>query len=78
MSQKNIIEAIIPAAGIGKRFGSSDLKQYKLIGHETVLEKIVNLFLSMSEIQTVYISIDPKDNQINSQSFINNSKNPYV
>ena len=74
MSQKNIIEAIIPAAGIGKRFGSSDLKQYNLIGHETVLEKIVNFFLSMSEIQKVYISIDPKDNQINSQSFINNSK----
>ena len=74
MSQKNIIEVIIPAAGLGKRFRSSDLKQYNLIGHETVLEKIVNLFLSMSEIQKVYISIDPKDNQINSQSFINNSK----
>jgi 2-C-methyl-D-erythritol 4-phosphate cytidylyltransferase/2-C-methyl-D-erythritol 2,4-cyclodiphosphate synthase len=74
MSLKDNIGVIIPAAGSSRRFGGTTPKQYLRIGDETVLEKSVNLFLEISSIKKVFISVDPKDKLIKSQSFISHSK----
>ena len=74
MSLKDNIGVIIPAAGSSRRFGGTTPKQYLRIGDETVLEQSVNLFLEISSIKKVFISVDPKDKLIKSQSFISHSK----
>ncbi len=42
MKRKNI--ALIPAAGIGARFGADKPKQYVEIGSKTVLEHTIGIF----------------------------------
>ena len=74
MNLKNNIAVIIPAAGSSSRFDGKLPKQFLNIGHETVLEKTVNLFLGITTVKKIFIAINPAQKIIQSQSFYNHSR----
>ena len=59
MSHK--IWTIIPAAGIGQRFGSSVPKQYHKINGKTIIEYAINPFLQLTQCHKVIITLNPAD-----------------
>ena len=74
MRQNKKISVIIPAAGNGSRFGAQKPKQYSMLGAQTVLDKTVNIFLDIPEVDLIYIAVKPDDQFIHEQSFINHAK----
>lgn len=52
---------IIPAAGIGKRFGEKTPKQYQKIEEQMVLDITLDIFLSSTKINKVILVISPND-----------------
>ena len=54
---KNKILAIIPAAGIGQRFGTDKPKQYEHLNGMTVIESAVKPFLDSNLISKIIIPI---------------------
>lgn len=52
---------IIPAAGVGSRFGKTFPKQYLKIGEKTVIEHTISLFLSLDWITKIVIVLSPDD-----------------
>lgn len=74
MNLKNNIAVIIPAAGSSSRFDGKLPKQFLNIGHETVLEKTVNLFLGITSVKKIFIAINPAEKIIQSQSFYDHSR----
>ncbi len=56
---KNI--ALIPAAGIGSRFGAGKPKQYVNIGGKTVLQHALDVFLNHAGIDAVAVVLAPDD-----------------
>lgn len=59
MKRKNI--ALIPAAGIGARFGTDKPKQYVEIGGKTVLEHTVCIFQNHPFIDMTVVVVSPED-----------------
>lgn len=59
MKRKNI--ALIPAAGIGARFGADKPKQYVEIGGKTVLEHTVCIFQNHPSIDMTVVVVPPED-----------------
>lgn len=59
MKCKNI--ALIPAAGIGARFGADKPKQYVEIGGKTVLEHTVCIFQNHPSIDMTVVVVSPED-----------------
>ncbi|HHL3632177.1 2-C-methyl-D-erythritol 4-phosphate cytidylyltransferase [Neisseria polysaccharea] len=59
MKRKNI--ALIPAAGIGARFGADKPKQYVEIGGKTVLEYTVCIFQNHPSIDMTVVVVSPED-----------------
>lgn len=59
MKRKNI--ALIPAAGIGARFGADKPKQYVEIGGKTVLEHTVCIFQNHQSIDMTVVVVSPED-----------------
>lgn len=74
MRQNKKISVIIPAAGTGSRFGVKKPKQYSMLGAQTVLEKTVNIFLDILEVNLICIAVNPDDQFIHEQSFVNHPK----
>ena len=74
MRQNKKISVIIPAAGTGSRFGVKKPKQYSMLGAQTVLEKTVNIFLDIPEVNLICIAVNPDDQFIHEQSFANHPK----
>ena len=74
MNLKNNIAVIIPAAGSSSRFDGKLPKQFLNIGHESVLEKTVNLFLGITSVKKIFIAINPAEKIIQSQSFYDHSR----
>jgi 2-C-methyl-D-erythritol 4-phosphate cytidylyltransferase/2-C-methyl-D-erythritol 2,4-cyclodiphosphate synthase len=72
MSSK--ILAIIPAAGIGQRFGTDKPKQYEYIDGMTVIESAVKPFLDSNLIHSIVIPVSSSDLFIKEQSFFDNPK----
>lgn len=63
---------IIPAAGVGSRFGADIPKQYTLIHGVSVLQHTVNTFLANSRIGHIAVIVSPDDKQV--QQFVTISK----
>ncbi len=59
MSSRHI--ALIPAAGVGARFGNSQPKQYARLGPRTMLEHAAHALLVDGRIDTVYVVLSPGD-----------------
>ena len=72
MSSK--ILAIIPAAGIGQRFGTDKPKQYEYIDGMTVIESAVKPFLYSNLIHSIVIPVSSSDLFIKEQSFFDHPK----
>ena len=71
---KNKILAIIPAAGIGQRFGTDKPKQYEHLNGMTVIESAVKPFLDSNLISKIIIPISKSDSLIKKQNFIDHPK----
>ena len=56
----NKLLAIIPAAGIGQRFGKNKPKQYEYLNGNTVIESSVQPFLDCHLVAKIIIPISPK------------------
>jgi 2-C-methyl-D-erythritol 4-phosphate cytidylyltransferase/2-C-methyl-D-erythritol 2,4-cyclodiphosphate synthase len=78
MSHKHSISVIIPAAGTSNRFGGSLPKQYSILDDETVLEKVVDLFLGNPTVKQIIIPVAKNDQWIKSQSFLGDSRVAYL
>lgn len=59
MKRRNI--ALIPAAGVGARFGADKPKQYVEIAGKTVLQHTLAIFLSCERIDKVAVVLSPED-----------------
>lgn len=59
MKRRNI--ALIPAAGVGARFGAGKPKQYVEIAGQTVLQHTLDIFLSCARIDKVAVVLSPED-----------------
>lgn len=57
------LTVIVPAAGIGLRFGAKDAKQYTKIGQQTILAYTLDVLLSHAHIGEVLLVLHPDDQQ---------------
>jgi len=55
------IIAVVPAAGIGRRFGGEIPKQYLSLHGRTVMEHTLELLLSLAPIERVVVALHPDD-----------------
>lgn len=55
--------AIVPAAGTGKRFGSTTPKQYLPLCGSTVIEHSLRLLLSVEQLEQVIVVVHPEDSR---------------
>lgn len=53
--------AIIPAAGIGARMNADCPKQYLKIHDEMILQRVVNIFSRIPQIQKIIVALHPDD-----------------
>jgi len=56
-----LITALVPAAGLGRRFGGEIPKQYLSLLGRTVMEHTLDLLLSISHIDRVIVVLHPQD-----------------
>lgn len=61
---KKSVCLIIPAAGVGKRFGASIPKQYQPLLNKTILEQTLARFAQRSDIKTIIIAVATEDTWI--------------
>ena len=54
--------ALIPAAGVGARFGAGKPKQYVEINGQTVLQHTLAVFLAHAQIDHIAVVLSPEDN----------------
>ena len=66
MTTSPAIWAIIPAAGLGSRFGASCPKQYLHLNDRTVLEHSIERVLSEPRIRQVLVALHPEDSEFSS------------
>ena len=74
MSQNRKVFAIIPSAGSGTRFSSNIPKQYFKINNETIIEKTLNHFVKLKEIEKIVIPISPEDKHIIDLEIVKNER----
>lgn len=63
MSAGSSFSAIVPAAGTGKRFGSTTPKQYLPLYGSTVIEHSLRLLLSVERLQHIIVVVHPDDSR---------------
>lgn len=56
--------ALVPAAGVGSRFGGEIPKQYAVIGGKTVLQHTLTTLLDATKIDAVLVVVSPQDRWI--------------
>lgn len=65
---------LIPAAGIGARFGSTKAKQYSMILGKTILEHSLDKFLALEECTEIYLILAPSDANGVQNKYLKHSK----
>jgi len=68
------IWAVVPAAGVGKRFGSATPKQYLNLNGKTVLENTLERLLEVTEIEQVVVALSSEDSHFKQLDFKHNSR----
>jgi 2-C-methyl-D-erythritol 4-phosphate cytidylyltransferase len=66
--------AVVPAAGVGRRFGASIPKQYLELGGRSVLERSLSTFVDHPRIAGVRVVLDSADPRWDSQPYARNPK----
>jgi 2-C-methyl-D-erythritol 4-phosphate cytidylyltransferase len=69
MSQTPAFWAVIPAAGVGRRMGSTIPKQYLDLAGQTVIEHTLARFIADERISGVVVALDPADGYWNDTAF---------
>ena len=70
--------AILPSAGVGKRFKSDKPKQYSLIDNKTVMEISLEPLLDFSECLGICIPVAPEDTHWKSIESLDNPKINFI
>ena len=70
--KKNV--AVVPAAGVGKRFDSQLPKQYHLINGRIVLDCSLELFVNSEHIEKVLLIVSPEDSHYKKLQYITHEK----
>ncbi len=65
---------VIPAAGVGKRFGGEIAKQYLKIDGKMVLDLTLDIFLSSAYFEKVVLVVSPQDEHFKQLESIDNDK----
>ncbi|MFO1382603.1 MAG: 2-C-methyl-D-erythritol 4-phosphate cytidylyltransferase [Moraxella osloensis] len=55
------IDTVVVAAGVGKRFGNQDAKQYTHIGSQTVLQHSIAALSKVHQLSTCYLVVSEED-----------------
>jgi len=66
--------AVIPAAGIGTRFGAELPKQYLKIHGRTILDISIGRLLNLPQIEGLYVSIAQNDPYWKESEFVSHGK----
>ncbi len=66
--------AVIPAAGVGERVGSSIPKQYLQIEGKTILEHAINPFIRNSRIEGITVALNPQDSHFSTLGIKSSSR----
>ena len=66
--------AVIPAAGIGERFGGDTPKQYADLNNKTVIEHTINIFLDCNAISGVVVALHKDDQYFEQLEFAYSNK----
>jgi 2-C-methyl-D-erythritol 4-phosphate cytidylyltransferase len=74
MNSSSRIWCVVPAAGVGKRFGAALPKQYLSLNQKTVIEHTLERLLMLSEIEQVIIAISSEDTQFKKLSMAGNDR----
>ena len=74
----NPFVAILPSAGVGKRFKSEKPKQYSLIDNKTVMELSLEPLLDFSECLGICIPVAPEDSYWKSIKALENPKINFI
>lgn len=61
MNQPPILDCVVPAAGIGRRFGATVPKQYLPLAGQLVIEHSLQRLLAISQIRRVVVALDVDD-----------------
>lgn len=69
-----LIDAVIPAAGVGRRMGAALPKQYLKLGRITVLERSCAIFLNDPSIEHVIVALSPDDDVFDALSLAKHPK----
>ena len=70
----NLVNVIIPAAGVGSRMNASVAKQYLRINSETVLDHTLGVFLDHPAVQQVLVGISDSDELARESLYANHPK----
>ena len=65
---------VVPAAGVGKRFGSALPKQYLPLLDKTVCEHTLERLLQLREIRRIVVCLSPEDTQFSKLNIANNPR----
>lgn len=76
MRQNSSIYIIIPAGGSGSRYGNPVKKQFLELNGETLLTKTCNVFLSLSQIKQIVVSLPEED--LRHESLLKDDRIQYV
>ncbi len=74
MSRTPVIWCVVPAAGVGKRFGASMPKQYLSFNGHTVFEATLNRLLEVPQIQQLVVAISTEDRYFKTLSCVRNAR----
>ena len=66
--------AIIPAAGVGKRFGGTQPKQYQLINDKKILDITLSIFINSPRVEKILLIVSPEDKLFEQLDSILNNK----
>ncbi len=74
LSSVNNFVVVVPAAGVGKRFGGDVAKQYLKINNKTVLDITLELFLTSAYFEKVVLVVSPEDEEFKNLESVSNDK----
>ena len=74
MSSSNSIWCVVPAAGVGKRFGSAMPKQYLSLAGKTVCEHTLERLLQVDAVARIVVCISAEDTTFHRLSIAQDSR----
>ena len=74
MIKANSVWAVVPAAGIGRRYGASVPKQYDVVGNQAIISHTLDALFSYSEIKQIWVSVQSDDSLWGKQAYADDKR----